>query len=397
MTSPARLATRWTGFGTSIFTEVTDLARRLGAVNLAQGFPDFHGPPELLRAIAAHVETSHHQYAPGIGEARLRRAVAGFVRATTGRAYDPDAEVTITTGATEAIYATVNAFVNPGDRVVVLEPFYDSYAQAIANAGGVLVPVRLHAPDTAAGQAAGGWAIAWDELEAAREAGFRLLVLNSPHNPTGKVFTAAELRRIASVVAAADAVVMCDEVYEAMVYDGARHVSLSTFAEIAHLVVRISSAAKTFGFTGLKVGWVTAPPALTAAVRLVHQGTVFSTSPFLQTAIGEVLEDESWRAGYLDDLRRDYQAKRDLLRNALEAAGFDVPLVDGTYFLMAGFARLAGAMTDVAFARQLIETRGVAAIPPSVFYARPPATLPWLRFAFCKRDETLRRAAALLT
>jgi methionine aminotransferase len=380
-------AARWAGFGTSIFTEMTELARRHDAVNLAQGFPDFHGPAELLRAVEAHVRTSHHQYAPGIGEERLRRAVGRFVQASTGLERDPGTEITITTGATEGIYAAVNALVNPGDRVVVFEPMYDSYAQAIANAGGVLVPVRLHAPD---------WAIDWDELEAARAAGFRLLILNSPHNPTGKVFGEDELARIAAIVAGAGAFALCDEVYEAMVYDGAQHRSLSTFDDARDRVVRVSSAAKTFGFTGFKVGWVTAPPALTAAVRLVHQATVFSTPPFLQTAIAEVLEDQPWLTGYLAELRGVYQAKRDLLRGALEHAGFDVPQVRGTYFLMASFARLAADRTDVAYARELIETRGVAAIPPSAFYIRPPAPLPWLRFAFCKRDETLRRAAAQL-
>ena len=395
--SDGKLAARWVGFGTSIFTEMTELARARGAVNLAQGFPDFLGPPELLRAIAAHVETSHHQYAPGNGEPRLRQAVARFVASTTGIERDPLSEVTITTGATEAIYSTVNAIVNPGDRVVVFEPLYDSYAQAVANAGGVVVPVRLHAPDTAAGRAAGGWAVDWDELERAGQAGFRMLILNSPHNPTGKVFGEDELARIARVLRAADAVALCDEVYEQLVHDGTRHVSLASFDEVRDQVVRISSAAKTFGFTGFKIGWATASRELTAAVRLVHQATVFSTNPFLQTAIAEVLEDERWMAGYVAELRASYQAKRDFLRAALERAGFDVPAVRGTYFLMASFARLAPGLTDLEMTRRLVEERGVAAIPPSVFYARPPGPLPWLRFAFCKKDETLALAAERLT
>jgi len=380
----SHLAARWAGFGTSIFTEMTDLARTHDAVNLAQGFPDFLGPPRLLDAVAAHVRTSHHQYAPGIGEERLRRAVAAWVGTTTGVARDFRTEVTITTGATEAIYATVNAFVNPGDRVVVFEPLYDSYAQAIANAGGVVVPIRLHAPD---------WAIDWPQLDAATDHGFALLILNSPHNPTGKVYTDDELDRIARAVEAADAVALCDEVYEELVYDGTVHRSLASVPRVRDRVVRISSAAKTFGFTGFKVGWATAAAPLTAAVRLVHQATVFSTTPFLQTAIAEVLEDPAWLHGYLAELRTSYQAKRDRLRAALLGLGFDVPLVRGTYFLMAGFDALEPTLSDVAFARRLIETRRVAAIPPSVFYARPTGRLPWLRFAFCKRDETLARAA----
>jgi N-succinyldiaminopimelate aminotransferase len=392
--TPPRLAARWAGFGTSIFTEMTDLARAHGAVNLAQGFPDFLGPARLLDAVHAHVGTSHHQYAPGIGEESLRRAVARLIASSTGVERDPRAEVTITTGATEAIFSTVNGLVNPGDRVVAFEPIYDSYAQAVASAGGVLVPVRLRAPDPDAGRA--GWEVDWAELDAAVAAGFRLLILNTPHNPTGKVFTDEELARIARALLAADAVALCDEVYEAMVYDDARHVSLSSLPGLRDRVVRISSAAKTFGFTGFKVGWATASPELSAAVRMVHQATVFSTNPFLQTAIGEVLEDEAWMASYLAELRTSYQAKRDLLAGALTHLGFDVPVVRGTYFLMAGYAHIAGDETDVEFAHRLIRTRGVAAIPPSVFYARPPGRLPWLRFAFCKREETLERAVAQL-
>ncbi len=395
MTAP-RLATRWNGFGTSIFTEMTDLARTRGAVNLAQGFPDFHGPAELLRALAAQVQTSHHQYAPGIGEERLRVAVANSVAASTGVERDPAHEVTITSGATEAMFAAVQALVNPGDRVVVFEPTYDAYPQAIAAAGGVIVPVRLHAPDTAAGVQAGGWAIDWAQLDAATAAGFRVLILNSPHNPTGKVFTADELARIARALIAADAVALCDEVYEALVYDDARHVSLSALPEVRDRVLRISSAGKTFGFTGFKVGWATGAPELTAAIRLVHQAIVFSTPPMLQHAIADVLGDAAWLAGYLAELRAVYQGKRDRLRDALTAAGFTVPPTPGTYFLMARYAAPDGDPGDVAFAHRLVERHGVAAIPPSVFYAQPPSPLPWLRFAFCKRDETLARAAELL-
>jgi N-succinyldiaminopimelate aminotransferase len=388
-----RRAHRWAGIGTSIFTEMTELARARGAVNLAQGFPDFLGPARLLDAVAAHVRTSHHQYAPGTGEPALRRAVARLVARGTGVERDPATEVTITTGATEGVYAAIQAFVNPGDRVVCFEPLYDSYAQDIAAAGGIVVPIRLHAPDTAQGN--GGWAVDWDELDAATGAGFRLLILNSPHNPTGKVFTDDELERIADAVLAADAVALCDEVYEGMTYDGTEHRSLSSIERVRHLVVRVSSAAKTFGFTGFKIGWVTAPAELTIAVRLSHQSTVFSNVPFLQTAIAEVLDDEAWLAGYLGELRTTYQAKRDFLRQALVDAGFVVPAVKGTYFLMAGFAGLSSD-GDVAFARQLIDSRQIAAIPPSVFYERPPERLPWLRFAFCKQDATLARAAALL-
>lgn len=391
-----RLAARWSGFGTSIFTEMTELAKRHSAVNLAQGFPDFPGPSELLEATSRHLHTSSNQYAPSIGEEPLREAVSRFVFKQTGVYYDPKVEVTITTGATEAIYSVVNAFVNPGDRVVVFEPFYDSYAQAIANAGGVLVPVRLHAPDTPLGLPSKTWAIDWEEFDAAAAGGFKFLILNSPHNPTGKVFSQDELERIAAKVLKNDAIVMCDEVYEHLLYDGTQHLSLCSLEKIQSRVVRVSSAAKTFGFTGFKVGWVTAPAELTSAVRLVHQGTVFCTPPFLQMAYAELMANETWLDCYLSDFRKIYAEKRDFLKATLERAGFFVHPCTGTYFLMANFESLAGDVSDVVFAKQLIETHSVAAIPPSVFYLTPPRSLPWLRFAFCKSDETLRRAHDLL-
>jgi len=392
----SRLAARWSGFGTSIFTEMTNLAKKHQAVNLSQGFPDFPGPVELLKAVQEHLVTSHNQYAPSIGEEPLRKAVSRTVFASTGVHYDPLTEVTITSGATEAIYSVVNAFVNPGDRVLVFEPFFDCYAQAIANAGGVMVPVRLHAPDTPQGLQAKGWAIDWDEFDAVAAGGFRFAILNSPHNPTGKIFSEAEIERIAKKVVANNAILMTDEVYEHLLFDGATHFSVCSLDTARANVVRVSSAAKTFGFTGFKVGWVTAPRELSAAVRLVHQSTVFCTPPFLQTAIAAVMEDEVWFARYLTEFRASFQAKRDFLQATLQRAGFEVQPSQGTYFLTANFCALAGDISDVAFAKQLIETHSVAAIPPSVFYARVPRSLPWLRFAFCKSEETLRRAADML-
>jgi aspartate/methionine/tyrosine aminotransferase len=310
--------------------------------------------------------------------------------------FDPQTEITITTGATEAIYSVLNAVVNPGDRVVVLEPAFDCYAQAIANAGGAVVPVKLHAPDTPKGLAAGGWALDWEEFDAAVAGGFRLLVLNSPHNPTGKVFSHSELDRLAAGVLKADALVMTDEVYEGLVFGEVEFHSLSQWPALREKVIRVSSAAKTFGFTGFKVGWVCASPALSRAVRLVHQSTVFCTPPFLQTALGEVLEDERELEIYLKSLKRDYEEKKERLRATLERAGFQVAPTQGAYFLMANYEALAGDVSDVVFAKQLIETHSVAAIPPSVFYFRAPKSLPWLRFTFCKTEETLQKASELL-
>ena len=244
------LAKRWSNFGTSIFTEMSLLARQHNAVNLAQGFPDFSGPKELLERVAFETLNGHNQYAPSVGELSLRNEVASLVRLKTGIEYCPEREITITTGATEAIYSVINAFVNPGDRVVVFEPCYDSYAQAVANAGGCIMPVRLHAPDIPVGGAAGSWGVDWDEFDAAVAAGFKLLILNTPHNPTGKIFSRIELERICAAVIEHDALLMSDEVYEYLNFsERIEFLSPAALNGMKSRVVRISSSAKTFGFT----------------------------------------------------------------------------------------------------------------------------------------------------
>lgn len=396
-----KMAQRWAPFGTSIFTEMTQLSQVHQAVNLAQGFPDFAGPEEVLQQVAHETLHCHNQYAPAIGEATLRRSVSQLVEAKTGVSYCPDQEVTITTGATEAIYSVVNAFVNPGDRVVVFEPCYDSYAQAIANAGGVLVPVRLHAPDTPAGMVARGWAVDWSEFDAATAVGFKLLILNSPHNPTGKVFSQGELERIAAVVQRHDAVLMCDEVYEYLAYGPSSQLqSAVSLPGMKDFVVRISSSAKTFGFTGFKVGWVTAPAALMRAVRLVHQAVVFCTNPATQRGLATMMSNTGWIESYLSSLSGIYDARQTILEKSLLEAGFKVQRAQGSYFLMANYdAHVQGvAVKDTEFAKGLIRDAGVASIPPSVFYygSEPPRRLNWLRFAFCKTDLTLQTAAKRL-
>lgn len=392
-----KLARRWSQFGTSIFTEMSQLARQHNAVNLAQGFPDFNGPLKLLERVAFETMNGHNQYAPSIGEAALRREVASLVLSKTGVEYCPETEVTITTGATEGIYCVVNAFVNPGDRVVVFEPCYDSYAQAVANAGGQLIPVRLHAPDTPAAAPGGGWGIDWDEFDAAVSAGFKLLILNTPHNPTGKIFSQTEMERICAAVIEHDAVLMSDEVYEYLNFSQrVEFLSPASLDGMKSRVVRISSSAKTFGFTGFKVGWVCAPSELTASVRLVHQAVVFCTNPATQRGLAAVLSDRVWLADYLNELHLEYADKQLKLINGLNEAGFLVRGGEGSYFVMASFERLAGgrSVTDVAFAKQLITEAGVAAIPPSVFYlpGRAPERSHWLRFAFCKDNSTLDSA-----
>lgn len=393
---PLVQAKRWNGFGTSIFTEMSDLARHFQAVNLAQGFPDYPGPQKLLDAVCDQLQNCHNQYSHSSGEEVLRQQVSNLVMESLNLYYDPRTEITITTGATEAIYVAINAFVNPGDKVLVFEPFYDSYAQAVANAGGILVPVRLHAPDTPVGMQAKGWGIDWDEFEAASAGGFSFLILNTPHNPTGKVFTLDELERISNRVIKNNALVLSDEVYEYMVYDSFEHQSPAVFPKLRNRVIRISSAAKTFGFTGFKVGWILAAPELTRTVRLVHQAVVFCTNAHVQLGLAHVMQDTSWLKTYLASLKTEYAAKQAQLKSTLERAGFTVQAAQGSYFLMANFEALAGDVSDVVYAKSLIETHSIAAIPPSVFYVKAPKSLPWLRFAFCKKEETLRRAAELL-
>jgi aspartate/methionine/tyrosine aminotransferase len=396
-----KLARRWMPFGTSIFTEMTQLANAYQAVNLAQGFPDFPGPREVLDQVAHETLHCHNQYAPAIGESSLRRAVSALVFEKTGIEYCPDREVTITTGATEAIYSVVNAFVNPGDRVIVFEPCYDSYAQAVANAGGVLVPVRLHAPDTPAGLTARGWAVDWEEFETATASGFALMILNTPHNPTGKVFNAGELERICNAVRHNDAILMCDEVYEYLTYAPSEELlSPVSLPDMKSRVVRISSAAKTFGFTGFKVGWVTAAEELMGDVRLVHQGIVFCTNPATQRGLATMMSNQQWIRDYLGTLPETYGRKQNMLESSLRHAGFRVQRAQGSYFLMASYdAHVQGAaVRDIEFAKTLMMEARVAAIPPSVFYygSEAPRRLNWLRFAFCKTDETLNTAAERL-
>ena len=391
------LATRWIGFGKSIFSEMTQLAQQYKAVNLGQGFPDYYGPEKLLKAISNQFLKCHNQYAPSPGEALLREQVDAYVSKNTGVFYNPHHEITITNGATEALYCTINAFVNPGDKVLVFEPAFDSYYQSIASAGGEVIPVRLHAPDTPIGLANNSqWTIDWTEFDAAAAGGFSLMIFNSPHNPTGKIFSEEEIHRISSKILKNNAIVITDEVYENLIYDDAPMLSLSSLPKIQHLVVRISSAAKTFGFTGLKVGWACAPSHLTEAIRLVHQATVFCVNPAIQLGLAEVMSDEQWFQSYLDSQRESYTQKRNKLSSILERAGYSVSPCQGTFFLMANYEKLAGDISDVTYAKQLVETHQIATIPISPFYKNPPKSLPWVRFAFCKRDETLNQVDNLL-
>lgn len=396
MATANRIAKRWNSIEKSIFSEMTNLAKTYSAINLGQGAPDYYGPEKILENISKQVLSCHNQYSHTHGEVCLRNEVSFYIEMTTGVVYDPDTEITITNGATEGIFCVINAFVNPGDKVIVFEPAFDLYYQAIASAGGVAIPVRLHAPDTPIGVRGKGWSIDWSEFDSACAQGFSLLIFNSPHNPTSKIFSEEEMDRIASKALKHKALLVTDEVYENLFYDNSHHISLCSFPKIQHSIIRVSSAAKTFGFTALKTGWVCAPAHLTQAIRIVHQSTVFCTSAYTQLGLAEALADKDWLEKYLLEQRKSYQKKRDFLKSILERAGFLVHNCAGTFFLTANFEPLAGDMNAFLYAKQLVETHRIATIPISSFYKTPPKSLPWIRFAFCKKEDTLNKAAELL-
>jgi len=373
------IAGRLRPFGTTIFTEMSALALSTGALNLGQGSPDSDGPREIVDAVTAAMHAGANQYAPLAGVAQLRAAIADHQLRHYGLRIDPDAGVQVTFGATEAIAAAMLGLLEPGDAVVVLEPFYDSYAATIAMAGGQRRLVTLRAPE---------FAVDLDAVAAAAR-GARMLLLNSPHNPTGRVLTRAELAAIASVCVEHDLIAVTDEVYEHIVFDG-EHVPLATLPGMAERTLTISSLGKTFSVTGWKTGWACGPPELVAATRTAKQFLTFAGgTPFQHAgALALGLGDEVYAA-----LATDLRAKRDRLCAGLEAAGLDVLRPAGTYF-----ANVDAGRDGAAFCRELVERAGVVAIPTSVFYDDAQAGANLVRFAFCKReaviDEAARRLAA---
>jgi len=376
-------------FGTTIFAEMSALAVRTGAVNLGQGFPDTDGPAEMLEAAVEALRGGRNQYPPGPGIPELRAAVAAHQQRFWHLAYDPDGEVLITAGATEAIAASILAFCEPGDEVVCFEPYYDSYAASIALAGAVRKPVTLRpGPDGRYG---------FDAAELAKAFGprTRLVLLNSPHNPTGKVFTPAELGSIAALCRQHDAYAVTDEVYEHLVFDdaSAAHTPLATLPGMRERTLRISSAGKTFSCTGWKVGWVSGPSALVSAVLRVKQFLTFVNAAPLQPAVAVAL---GLPDAYYDAYRADLQAKRDLIVAGLTGAGFDVLTPEGTYFVTADITPLGGE-DGVDFCRTLPERCGVVAVPTQVFYDDVDAGRRLIRFAFCKRPEVLAEAVRRLS
>ncbi|MER7838214.1 pyridoxal phosphate-dependent aminotransferase [Streptomyces sp. NPDC096040] len=388
MTSSERplLNRRLAEFGTTIFAEMSALALSTGSINLGQGFPDTDGPVEVREAaVLALREGRGNQYPPGPGVPELRTAIAAHQERRYGLSYDPDAEVLVTAGATEAIAAALLALVEPGDEVVALEPYYDSYAACIAMAGGTRVPVTLR-PDGAT------FRLDLDELRAAVTPRTRLLLINTPHNPTGTVLTRDELTAIAELAVERDLLVVTDEVYEHLVFDEAGHLPLATFPGMRERTVTIGSAGKTFSFTGWKVGWVTGTPKLVSAVRSAKQFLTYVASGPFQYAVAEALRLPDT---YFTAFREDLRAKRDLLGTGLADAGFKVFQPSGTYFVTTDIRPL-GETDGFAFCRALPERAGVVAIPNAVFYDHKDAGAPYVRFAFCKRTEVLVDAAERL-
>ena len=371
-------------FGTTIFAEMSALALSTGAINLGQGFPDTDGPQPVLDAAKAAIDAGRNQYPPGPGFPELLSAIAEHQRHYYGIEVDPATQILVTVGATEAIAATILALCGPGDEVVTFEPYYDSYAATIAMAGARRRTCVLRFPE---------FALDEDELRAAFGARTRAVLLNSPHNPTGKVFTRDELQLIADLAREYDAWVVTDEVYEHLLFDGREHIPMATLPGMAERTLTISSAGKTFSATGWKVGWVSGPAAAVAAIRGVKQFLTYVGSGPFQLAVAEGL-----RLGpeVFTGLSRSLQAKRDLLTEGLQAAGLTVSVPGGTYFVIADLAPL-GVGDALDFCRtQLPQRAGVVGVPVSVFCDDKEAATSLVRFAFCKQDDILREAASRL-
>ncbi|MEV4264970.1 pyridoxal phosphate-dependent aminotransferase [Kribbella sp. NPDC049584] len=372
-------AERLDGLGTTIFAEMSALAVATGSVNLGQGFPDRDGPDSLLEDAIAAIRAGANQYPPARGVPALRQAIADHQKRFYDLAYDPDTQVLVTTGATEAVAAALLAFVEPGDEVIALEPYYDSYAAGIAFAGGRRVPVTLRAPS---------YRLDLDELRAAVTPRTKVLLINSPHNPTGTVLTDLELQGICDIAIEHDLVVITDEVYEHLVYDGLQHRPLASYDGMADRTVSISSAGKTFAVTGWKIGWVTGSPEVVTAVTTAKQFLTFTSGAPFQPAVANAL---ALGNDYFDALRADLQSRRDLLATGLADLDFEVHRPAGTYFITTDIRPL-GHTDGITFCRMLPEKTGVVAIPHQVFYDNPTPGRPLVRWAFCKQPEVLQEA-----
>ncbi|ARW09678.1 aminotransferase [Acetobacter ascendens] len=369
----------------TIFTLMSELARKHNAINLGQGFPDTEGPQDMVQLAANALLDGRNQYAPLTGLPELRAAVADASARFQNIPVDAESEVVVTSGATEALAASFMALIEPGDEVVLIEPLYDTYLPVVRQLGGIPRLVRLEAPD---------WALPREALKNAFGPRTKAIVLNTPMNPTGKVFNAEELAFIADLMRQHDSYAICDEVYEHLVF-GAPHLSLMALPDMRERCIRIGSAGKSFSFTGWKVGYVTAPAPLAAVVAKAHQNLVFATAPNLQRAVAFGLNKDS---AYFTQLAQEMDTKRQILSAGLARVGFGVLPCQGSYFVMADITPLANGLDDMAFSRLLTEQAGVTTIPASAFYDAQSGTPPrnLIRFAFCKREEVLIEAVARL-
>ena len=381
MDTPARIESKLPDVGVSVFAVMTRLATEHGAINLSQGFPDFSCDPDLVSAVHRHMQAGENQYAPMPGLPALREALAAKIRRLYGAEYDPATELTVTSGATEAIFDIISAFVRPGDEVILFEPCYDAYVPIVRLNGGTPRFVTLRAPD---------YRIDWGEVRRLLTPRTRLLIANSPHNPTGSVLEAGDLRALASALDGSDVVVLSDEVYEHIVFDGARHESLARHPALRARTCVVSSFGKTYHTTGWKVGYVAAPQALTAEIQRVHQFVTFATNTPAQHAYTEF----TTRRAHYDDLAAFYQEKRDRFLELLEGSRFTPVPSRGTYFQILDYSAISEE-PDAAFALRLLKEHGVAAIPTSAFLYNSEAPRV-LRFCFAKKDDTLEAAAVRL-
>jgi methionine aminotransferase len=370
--------------GTTIFTTMSNLAAQTGALNLSQGFPDFDGPPALLDAVGRHVQAGHNQYAPTTGLPALREQIAAKVARLYGRTVSPDSEITITPGATQAIFCAIQAVIRNGDEVIVFDPCYDSYEPSVELAGGKCVHVQLDAVD---------FTIDWQQLGEAITARTRMIVINTPHNPSGALISAAELDRLAAMIADRDIYILSDEVYEHLVFDGVTHASVLAHEQLFQRAFVVSSFGKTYHVTGWKTGYVVAPPALTAELRKVHQYVSFCGVTPLQYALADYMAEQP---GHVDELPGFYQAKRDLFCDLLTDSRFKFTRTPGTYFQLVDYSAIRPDLNDVDMALWMTREHGVASIPISVFYRTPVPGQRLVRLCFAKREETLREAAQRL-
>ncbi|QDH16938.1 aminotransferase [Swingsia samuiensis] len=366
---------------TTIFTLMSQLAVKHQAINLGQGFPDTEGPSDIIDVAAEALKDHKNQYAPLVGLPELREAIARSNQRFYGLEIDPLTEVMVTSGATEALAACFMALIEPGDEVVLIEPLYDTYLPMLKMVGAIPKCVRLNPPD---------WKLSEEELRKAFSSKTKAMILNSPMNPSGKVFSYEELEVISRLVREYDAFVVCDEVYEHLTFH-VKHIPLMTLPEMRDRCVRIGSAGKSFSLTGWKVGYITASSALISVIAKAHQVLVFSTAPNLQRAVAYALNKDD---AYYQDLSTELEKRRDFLRNGLHRLGFQTLPSDGSYFLVADISAHAGQKSDVEFAQWLVEHAGVAVIPVSAFYdaheRQPPQNM--IRFAFCKKMEVLEKA-----